>query len=56
VQIFKKHFPEKMVDHLRGMKAKADKSGIVFDIDENQADRFLEISQHLAETDSSIDF
>lgn len=38
------------------MKAKADKKGIVFDIEEGQADRFLEISQHLIESDSSIDF
>eukprot|EP00347_Sterkiella_histriomuscorum_P023162 403335713 len=56
VQIFKKYFPEKIVDHLRGMKAKADRTGIVFDIDENQADRFIEIASHLAETDSTIDF
>lgn len=45
-----------MVDHLRGMKGKADRSGLVFDIEEKEAERFLEISQHLTETDSTIDF
>lgn len=38
------------------MRARADQTGIVFDIYEDQTDRFLEISQHLRETDSKTDF
>lgn len=45
-----------MVDFIKGMRGKADCVGIVFDIYEDQAERFLEISTHLRETDSSIDF
>lgn len=56
VSLLKKHFPSNLTDHIKGMRARADKMGIVFDIYEDQTERFLEISSHLKETDSSIDF
>jgi hypothetical protein len=45
-----------MTDRLRGIRGRNDSAGIVFDIDEDQAERFLEIASHLKETDSKIDF
>lgn len=56
VELIKRYFPNSMTDRLRGIKGLNDLSGIVFDIDEDQADRFIEIAQHLRETDSKIDF
>ena len=45
-----------MSDRLRIIRGLKSLTGIVFDIDEDQAERFLEIATHLRETDSKIDF
>jgi hypothetical protein len=38
------------------MKPRRDGMGVVFDIYEDQVERFVEISEHLRETDSKTDF
>lgn len=45
-----------MVDSLRGMRTIRDKGGVVFDIYEDQFERFLDVFTHLKDTDSRIDF
>ena len=56
VELIRNYFPTTMADRLRLIRGLKSMNGIVFDIDEDQADRFLEIAQHLKETDSKIDF
>lgn len=38
------------------MRARKDGTGVVFDIFDDLADRFLEIATHIKETNSLIDF
>ena len=38
------------------MKEMSDGTGVVFDLQEDHVDRFLELFQHLKATDSRIDF
>jgi hypothetical protein len=38
------------------MRVRKDGMGVVFDIYEDQVDRFIEIFTHLKETDSKVDF
>jgi hypothetical protein len=56
VELLKRYFPNNITDRLRGIKGRYDLTGIVFDIDEDQAERLIEIAIHLKETDSKIDF
>jgi hypothetical protein len=55
-QILKKYFPNNLTDHIKGMRCRKDSFGVVFDVNEDQADRIVEISEHLKETDSRTDF
>ena len=55
-QILKKHWPNNLTDSLRGMRCRKDAMGVVFDVNEDIGDRFVEISNHLKETDSRTDF
>lgn len=54
--ILKKYWPGNLTESVKGMRQKKDNTGVVFDIYENQVDRFQEIFNHLKETDSRIDF
>ena len=56
VELLKKYFPNNITDRLKGIKGRHDLTGIVFDIEEDSAERFIEIAAHLKETDSRIDF
>lgn len=56
VELLQKHFPSNLADNVRGIKGRADMMGVVFDIFSDQCDRFLELSAHLKETDSSTNF
>ena len=54
--ILKKYWPDHMSNNVKNMKQKKDNSGVVFDIYEDQSDRFQEIFNHLKENDSRVDF
>lgn len=51
----KKYWPSQIADSYRGMRALKDYNGVVFDIYEDQFDRFMDNYNHLKET-SKIDF
>lgn len=52
----KRYWPSQMTDNIRNMRTMKSQSGVVFDVFEDQFERFMDVFIHLKDTDSRVDF
>lgn len=54
--ILRRYVPENITNNIKGMRALADRTGAVFDVDEDKAQQFEDIFEHAREEGKKMDF